>query len=63
MASVTNTDGVFKGTYPGFFQSHNVDRILIFSGYFKVRESLHSRVLSWVNMSVPNHFDTKKIKT
>lgn len=32
----------------------------MFSGFFEVREFLHTQVLSWVDMSIMNHTDTKE---
>lgn len=61
MASLTNTNDVYLPKEPTHgLQSCNIGRIWIFSEYFEVRESLHTRVVSWVNMSILNHNNTKE---
>ena len=42
------------------YQSCNTSYLLISGGYVKVRESLSTRVIIWVN-TILNHFDTRTI--
>ena len=42
------------------YQNCNTNRIMIFSGYVKVRESLSTRVIIWVN-TILNHIDTRAV--
>ena len=52
--------GIKEPTYG--YQNHNTNQILIFGGYVKVRESLYTRIIIWVN-TILNHIDTKLIFT
>ena len=42
------------------YQNCNTSQIFIFGGHLKVRESLYTRVIIWVNTTL-NHFDTRAI--
>ena len=42
------------------YQNCNTSRILVFSGYVKVRKYLYKQVISWV-IVILNHIDTKAI--
>ena len=48
-------NGIVEPTYG--HQNCYTSQILIFGGYLKVRESLHTRVTIWVN-TISNHIDT-----
>ena len=45
---------------PCGYQNCDPNRILIFSGYVKVRESLCTRVIIWVK-TILNHIETRAI--
>ena len=42
------------------YQNCNTNQIMIFGGYLKVRESLSTRVIIWVN-TILNHIDIRAI--
>ena len=59
MVSITNINNGIKEPTCGY-QKYNSSQILIFDGYVKVRESLYTQVIIWVNTSL-NHIDTREI--
>ena len=48
MVSIININKSIKEPFRGY-QICNTNQILIFGGYVKARESLHIRVIIWVN--------------
>ena len=58
MVSIININNGIKEPTHGY-QNCNTSQILIFGGYVKVRESLYTRVIIWVN-TILNHIDTRE---
>ena len=59
MISIININSGIQKPTSGY-QNCNTNRVLIFDGYLKVRESLNIRVIIWVN-TILNHIDTRVI--
>jgi hypothetical protein len=59
MVLIININKVIKEP-PHGYQNCNTSQILIFGGYVKVKKSLYTRVVIWVNI-ILNHIDTMAI--
>ena len=59
MVAITSIKNGIKEPTHGYLNS-NTSQILIFGGYVKVRESLHTQGLSWVK-TIVCHIDTTAI--
>ena len=57
MASIININNGMKESTGGY-ENCNSTQIVIFGGYFKVRESFYTRVVIWVN-TILNCTDTE----
>ena len=57
MVSIININNGVKEPTHGY-QNCNTNQILIFGGYVKVRESLYTQVIIWVN-AILNYIDTR----
>jgi hypothetical protein len=59
MASIMNiNNGIKEPTRR--YQNCNTNQTLIFGSYVKVRESLYTRIIIWVD-TIPNHIDIRVI--
>ena len=58
VAIINTNNGIKEPTRR--YQSCNTNRIMIFSGHVKVRESLSTQVIIWVN-TILNHIDTRAV--
>ena len=59
MVSIINFNHGIKEPTHGY-QNSNTSQILIFGEYVKVRESLYTQVIIWVD-NIMNHIDTRVI--
>lgn len=59
MVSLININNGIKGITCGY-QNFKTNPILLFGGYFEVRESLYTHIILWVH-SILNHIDTRAI--
>ena len=59
MVSIMSIKNGIKESTCGY-QNCNTSQLLIFGGYVKVRESLYTRAIGWVN-TIMNHIDTRVV--
>ena len=58
MKSIISIHDGIKGSTCGY-QNYNTSEMLVFGGYMKVRKSLYTLVIIWVDI-ILNHIDIKK---